>query len=87
MTTEVTLGEVTCPSGHLVITDGGYLEMWSGDRVPDDEEHPATDFAVVGPDAEEAAARGRVRHIRPARASAPHSDGDPRRRREARLRP
>ncbi|GIE82464.1 hypothetical protein Aph02nite_84140 [Actinoplanes philippinensis] len=49
------LGEVTCPSGHLVITDGGCLEMWSGDRVPDDEEHPATDFAIVGPDAEEAA--------------------------------
>ncbi|WP_433796154.1 hypothetical protein [Actinoplanes sp. CA-252034] len=55
MTTEVVLGEVTCPSGHLVITDGGYLEMWSGDRVPDDEEHPATDFEIIGPDAEEAA--------------------------------
>ncbi|MEV4279837.1 hypothetical protein [Actinoplanes xinjiangensis] len=55
MATEVVLGEVTCPSGHLVITDGGYLEMWSGDRVPDDEDHPAVDFAIEGPDAEEAA--------------------------------
>ncbi|WP_250032385.1 hypothetical protein [Paractinoplanes maris] len=42
------------PSGHLVITDGGCLEMWSGDRVPDDEERPATDFVIVGPDAEAA---------------------------------
>ncbi|WP_250008252.1 hypothetical protein [Actinoplanes sp. M2I2] len=56
MTIEVVLGEVTCPSGQLVITDGGYLEMWSGARVPDDEERPATDFAIVGPDAEAAAA-------------------------------
>jgi len=55
MAIDLALGEVTCPSGHLVIMDGGYLEMWSGDRVPDDEEHPATDFAVVGPDAEAAA--------------------------------
>ncbi|GAA3921007.1 hypothetical protein Aau02nite_35230 [Amorphoplanes auranticolor] len=35
--------------------DGGYLELWSGARVPDDEERPATDFAVVGSDAEAAA--------------------------------
>ncbi|MEV6303188.1 hypothetical protein AB0M02_27515 [Actinoplanes sp. NPDC051861] len=55
MADEVVLGEVTCPSGQLVITDGGYLEMWSGDRVPDDEERPATDFAIVGLDAEDAA--------------------------------
>jgi hypothetical protein len=55
MTTEVALGEVTCPSGQLVIMDGGYLGMWSGQRVPDDEEHPATDFDVIGPDAEAAA--------------------------------
>ncbi len=54
MTIEVVLGEVTCPSGQLVIMDGGYLEMWSGDRAPDDQEHPATDFAIEGPDAEEA---------------------------------
>ena len=52
---EVALGEVTCPSGQLVIMDGGYLELWSGDRVPDDEERPATDFAIVGPAAEAAA--------------------------------
>jgi hypothetical protein len=54
MTIDVVLGEVTCPSGHLVIMDGGYLELWSGDRAPEDEERPATDFAIVGPDAEEA---------------------------------
>jgi hypothetical protein len=56
MAIDVVLGEVTCPSGQLVIMDGGYLELWSGDRVPDDQQHPATDFAVVGPDAEAAAA-------------------------------
>jgi hypothetical protein len=50
MTGDAVLGAVTCPSGQLVIMDGGYLDMWSGDGVPDDEEHPATDFAVVGPD-------------------------------------
>jgi hypothetical protein len=55
MTVEVVLGEVTCPSGQLVIMDGGYLELWSGDRVPDDEDRPATDFVIVGPDAEAAA--------------------------------
>ena len=54
MTVDVVLGEVTCPSGQLVIMDGGYLELWSGAGVPDDEEQPATDFAVVGPDAEAA---------------------------------
>jgi predicted enzyme related to lactoylglutathione lyase len=54
MTSDVVLGEVTCPSGQLVIMDGGYLEMWSGDRVPADEERPATDFAIMGPDAEAA---------------------------------
>lgn len=54
MTDGVVLGEVTCPSGQLVIMDGGYLELWSGAGVPDDEEHPATDFAIVGPDAEAA---------------------------------
>jgi hypothetical protein len=55
VTIGVELGEVTCPSGQLVIMDGGYLELWSGARVPDDEERPATDFAVVGTDAEAAA--------------------------------
>jgi hypothetical protein len=51
---DVVLGEVTCPSGQLVVIDGGYLELWSGDQVPDDEERPATDFAITGPDAEAA---------------------------------
>ena len=54
MTNDVTLGQVTCPSGQLVIMDGGYLELWSGDQVPDDKERPATDFAIEGPDAEPA---------------------------------
>ena len=54
------LGEVTCPSGELVLMDGGYLELWSGDRSPDEvdgsEDMPASDFEVIGPDAEAAAA-------------------------------
>lgn len=65
------LGEITCPSGHLVIADGGYLGAWSGDRSPaeidpellgvDDpqlvrEITGAADFDIVGPDAEAAAA-------------------------------
>ncbi|MFD5084943.1 hypothetical protein ACFWOG_20180 [Kitasatospora sp. NPDC058406] len=28
------LGRITCPSGDLVIIDGGYLGMWSGDESP-----------------------------------------------------
>ncbi|MCA2212826.1 hypothetical protein [Jidongwangia harbinensis] len=55
MTIEAMLGEVTCPSGHLVITDGGYLHLWSGDEVPHDEERAVTDLAIVGPDARAAA--------------------------------
>ncbi|MFD1323208.1 hypothetical protein ACFQ4H_19140 [Micromonospora sonneratiae] len=53
------LGEVTCPSGELVLMDGGYLELWSGDRSPDEvdgtKDLPACDFEIVGPDAEAAA--------------------------------
>ncbi|GIF08479.1 hypothetical protein Asi03nite_60170 [Actinoplanes siamensis] len=55
MTIDVLLGEVTCPSGHLVIMDGGYLDLWSGDEVPHDEERAVTDLAIVGPDAQAAA--------------------------------
>lgn len=55
----VLLGEVTCPSGELVLMDGGYLGLWSGDRAPDDveqpEDAPAVDFEVVGRDADAAA--------------------------------
>ncbi|MEV5703782.1 hypothetical protein [Actinoallomurus sp. NPDC052274] len=55
----VLLGEVTCPSGELVLMDGGYLGLWSGDRTPDDVERPddapAVDFEVVGRDADAAA--------------------------------
>lgn len=65
------LGQVTCPSGHLVVADGGYLGAWSGERSPaeldpvlleiDDprlvkEITGAVDFTIVGPDAEAAAA-------------------------------
>lgn len=32
----ICLGRVTCPSGYLVLLDGGYLGMWSGDRSPSD---------------------------------------------------
>ncbi|MFE2537523.1 hypothetical protein [Streptomyces sp. NPDC059371] len=66
------LGEISCPSGALVIVDGGHLGLWSGERSPaeidpallgvDDpvmaaEVLDSVDFAVVGPDAS-AAARG-----------------------------
>ncbi|WP_200211070.1 hypothetical protein [Micromonospora coerulea] len=55
----VPLGEVTCPSGQLVLMDGGYLGLWSGDRAPEDVRQPdvvpAVDFEVVGRDADAAA--------------------------------
>ncbi|WP_030690096.1 hypothetical protein [Streptomyces globisporus] len=66
------LGEISCPSGVLVVVDGGHLGLWSGERSPAETDpavlgidDPATaadvrdsvDFAVVGPDAS-AAARG-----------------------------
>jgi hypothetical protein len=66
VTQRVRLGEITCPSGHLVVIDGGYLGIWSGDRSPaqvdvsllgiDDPRaaadiRDAVDFEVVGPDA------------------------------------
>lgn len=55
----VLLGEVTCPSGELVLMDGGYLGLWSGARSPEDvrepDAPPAIDFEVVGPDADTAA--------------------------------
>jgi hypothetical protein len=65
------LGQITCPSGHLVVADGGYLGAWSGERSPaeidpvlldiDDpqlirEITGAVDFDIVGSDAERAAA-------------------------------
>ncbi|WP_412541776.1 hypothetical protein R8Z50_04280 [Longispora sp. K20-0274] len=54
MTETVLLGEITCPSGELVLMDGGYLGLWSGDGVPHGET-PAVDYEIVGPDAEAAA--------------------------------
>jgi hypothetical protein len=55
----VLLGEVTCPSGELALMDGGYLGLWSGDRIPDDVRQPdvapAVDFEVIGHDADVAA--------------------------------
>ncbi|WP_306208608.1 hypothetical protein [Actinoplanes sp. RD1] len=47
MADEVLLGEITCPSGALVLLDGGYLGLWSGDRAGG----TAVDFEVHGPDA------------------------------------
>src|SRR5690348_14155372 len=56
---DVVLGAVTCPSGELVLMDGGYLGLWSGNRSPDDTREPdgiaAVDFEVVGRDAAAAA--------------------------------
>lgn len=64
------LGQITCPSGHLVVADGGYLGAWSGERSPADidpvllniddpqlirEISGAVDFDIVGPDAQAAA--------------------------------
>lgn len=66
----VRLGEISCPSGTLVVVDGGHLGLWSGERSPaeidpallgiDDAAMAAdvldsVDFAVVGPDASAAA--------------------------------
>lgn len=66
MTARVRLGEITCPSGELVIIDGGYLNIWSADQSPavidpellgaaDPEDaadlRNAVDFEAVGPDA------------------------------------
>lgn len=65
------LGQITCPSGQLVVADGGYLGAWSGERSPaeidpvllsiDDpklirEINGSADFQIVGPQAEQAAA-------------------------------
>lgn len=52
--TDVVLGDLTCPAGQLVLLDGGYLDLWSGERSPDeimDEDSvPAIDFEIVGTD-------------------------------------
>ncbi|MEV4516590.1 hypothetical protein AB0K00_47530 [Dactylosporangium sp. NPDC049525] len=59
MTATVELGEITCPSGELVLMDGGYLRLWSGDRPPEQEGEadvpPGVDYEIVGPDADAAA--------------------------------
>lgn len=59
MTGTVVLGEITCPSGELVLMDGGYLRLWSGDQPPeqsrDEAVPPGVDFEIVGADAEVAA--------------------------------
>ncbi|MBV1945932.1 hypothetical protein [Streptomyces sp. BV129] len=70
METIFRLGEISCPSGTLVVVDGGHLGLWSGERSPaeidpallgaDDPETAeevadSVDFAVVGPDASAAA--------------------------------
>ncbi|MER7541253.1 hypothetical protein ABTX77_41945 [Streptomyces sp. NPDC097704] len=63
------LGTISCPSGTLVLIDGGHLGLWSGDRSPADIDPAslgiedaamaadvtgAVDFVVTGPDASEA---------------------------------
>lgn len=53
------LGSVSCPSGALLVLDGGLAWLWSHDRPPLLPEHPevagatadARDLAVRGPDA------------------------------------
>ncbi|MGW6821400.1 hypothetical protein [Streptomyces sp. NPDC055005] len=64
------LGTISCPSGTLVLIDGGHMGLWSGDQSPadidpaslgiEDAERAADvagaiDFVVTGPDASEAA--------------------------------
>ncbi|KJY34589.1 hypothetical protein VR46_32550 [Streptomyces sp. NRRL S-444] len=66
------LGAISCPSGTLVLIDGGYLGLWSGDLSPADIDPAslgiedaamaadvtgAIDFVVTGPDASEAVRR------------------------------
>ncbi|MFF0386268.1 hypothetical protein [Streptomyces sp. NPDC004286] len=66
MQTIFELGEISCPSGTLVVIDGGHLGLWSGERSPEEidpvllgvddaemaeEVRNSVDFAVVGPDA------------------------------------
>jgi hypothetical protein len=55
----VTLGEITCPSGELVLLDGGHLGVWCGDGAPEEIDDPqippSADLEVVGRDAEAAA--------------------------------
>jgi hypothetical protein len=59
MEESVLLGEITCPSGELVLMDGGYLGLWSGERSPDETAEPGTvaaaDFEIAGRDAHAAA--------------------------------
>ncbi len=67
---DVHLGEVTCPSGELVVVDGGYLGLWSGDGSPLD-----LDPEVLGriPDAE---IDGNVAHRELARRCARTGGGE-----------
>ena len=68
MSKRIRLGDITCPSGDLVVIDGGYLGIWSGTRSPAsidpallgiddpqtaDDIRRAVDFEIVGPDAPE----------------------------------
>jgi hypothetical protein len=77
----VGLGGVRCPSGQLVVVDGGALGMWSGEACPADldprgwgvtdaatlaEIWDAVDFEIVGPDAALADPSGRHRYDVPA---------------------
>jgi hypothetical protein len=76
VTQRVRLGDITCPSGALVVIDGGYLGVWSGTRSPAeidpellgvddpavaDDIRNAVDFEIVGPDARAAEAMVRGR--------------------------
>lgn len=71
VTQHIRLGDITCPSGDLVIIDGGYLGLWSGDDSPAKVDldllgvedaataadiRAAVDFEIAGPDAAAAAA-------------------------------
>lgn len=91
MPSRVRLGEVTCPSGELVIIDGGYLNVWSGDASPavidpavlgatDPQDatdlRNAVDFEAVGPDAAAALRRLRERNARQSLLDIPASSAE-----------
>jgi len=42
----VTLGEITCPSGELVLLDGGHLGVWCGDGAPEEIDDPQIPYLI-----------------------------------------
>lgn len=51
----VVLGQITVPSGALVLVDPGALALWTHDRAPDDDDQ--VDLVISGPEGAEAGRR------------------------------